>query len=1382
MPKPLGAEELSILSEHVEAGDRIAYYGKLEEWGYRYGALAGSVVANDSLAGATANIYFVQEYLQDTGSAFGFENLANVSLELMRRDFVARQTSEAVANGGDLSVDAIRDYHSAVFADFGAQADSWTPYVALQQLQTLEERQALWDGMLDAGTAAASFFSYLDIITTAGIGNPGYIFDVSAAGALAGTATSTDYGPYTVAIGNGGSAVGGNADGNGSITGTSGNDVLMGFDGDDVLTGNAGEDRFYGGNGYDTYIVSIAHNTSSQSTSVFYDAPDGLKGNYVFNPLVADSVDFVMDLDGLGFVEIKFEGGDGWLNGQSEYMSLGEARLVKSTYSPVQGTAVYEAYRGDSFLGQGVFVERDFIFYESENYGALFGLLDYQSGDSGFYLYEKAHNGTNANDVSIGTNDSDYFSASAGFDVLIGGAGSDTYGEFGKNWETTGIDVVEDIGAATDVDRLEAYDYGVNDVSMGRGGTSGFESASNGYSAGSNDLVMRFTSSYEENGSVVTDAESSVIIKNYFLGTSTAIETIALGGGTSFAYPSVSASFVYDPTQGADTLTLDDEKNIIDGQGGNDTIEGLGGDDILLGGAGADTLRGGAGNDTLAGGLDGDTLEGGEGADTLNGSFGDDTLSGGVGGDWLFGNEGTDSLEGGDGADVLSGGDGNDTLNGGSGSDTYSYWVHDGNDIIRETGLQTDQDTVVLNGLGAEDIALERNGPEFADLVIRILSTNETILVEGHFLASQNGSADTSIELISISGTRGDGYTDAAEWDKAEIENRAVETPPDNRAPEVANPIASQTSPEDSPWSFTVPANTFSDADGDALTFSTSQADGSALPTWLTFDTASQTFSGTPPQDFNGTLSLKVTASDGQASVDNTFNLVIDPVNDAPVIAVPIADQTGTAGTAWSFAVPADTFADVDGDQITLNATLSDGSVLPAWVLFEAASRTFSGTLPAALATPLSIKVIASDGSLSVEEVFNLAVEAGTPVGQTLTGTSGADVINGGAGDDVISGLAGNDTLNGGAGADEIYGGDGDDAIYVDAADTIFTGDGGVDTLHYLGTDDRQYALAQGGFEHAVMGSGNNTVWGTENVNHLDGGAGGDVIHGYGGNDILTGGAGADSLMGGEGDDTIYADAADSWFSGDAGTDTLIYTGTNNFEYALAQGSFEKIYAGAGDNKIWGSNSAEEIYTEAGNDFVQGGGGNDVLDGGDGSDSLQGQGGDDVIYADAEDSWFSGDAGIDTLVYTGNDDRQISLGQGGFEHARMGSGNNTAWGTGDANILEGEAGNDVLFGYGGADRLTGGTGNDYLVGGTESDTFVFFAGNTGHDIIADFTAGSASEDVVQFESSVFASFSSVLAAATDDGTSTTITIDHETTIVIQNITVAGLHQDDFQFA
>ena len=84
------------------------------------------------------------------------------------------------------------------------------------------------------------------------------------------------------------------------------------------------------------------------------------------------------------------------------------------------------------------------------------------------------------------------------------------------------------------------------------------------------------------------------------------------------------------------------------------------------------------------------------------------------------------------------------------------------------------------------------------------------------------------------------------------------------------------------------------------------------------------------------------------------------------------------SGTALNYAFPANTFADTDaGDTLTYTATQSDGTALPAWLSFAAATRTFSGTPQAADVETLSVKVTASDGNGgSVSDTFDIVVSA----------------------------------------------------------------------------------------------------------------------------------------------------------------------------------------------------------------------------------------------------------------------------------------------------------------------------------------------------------------------------------------------------------------------
>ncbi|NJL21125.1 MAG: DUF4347 domain-containing protein [Leptolyngbyaceae cyanobacterium SM1_3_5] len=67
-----------------------------------------------------------------------------------------------------------------------------------------------------------------------------------------------------------------------------------------------------------------------------------------------------------------------------------------------------------------------------------------------------------------------------------------------------------------------------------------------------------------------------------------------------------------------------------------------------------------------------------------------------------------------------------------------------------------------------------------------------------------------------------------------------------NRTPIVANAIADLAQQTGSPFSFTFPANSFTDADNDSLTYSATLEDGTTLPNWLSFDPNTRTFSGTP--------------------------------------------------------------------------------------------------------------------------------------------------------------------------------------------------------------------------------------------------------------------------------------------------------------------------------------------------------------------------------------------------------------------------------------------------------------------------------------------------------------------------------------------------------
>ena len=341
--------------------------------------------------------------------------------------------------------------------------------------------------------------------------------------------------------------------------------------------------------------------------------------------------------------------------------------------------------------------------------------------------------------------------------------------------------------------------------------------------------------------------------------------------------------------------------------------------------------------------------------------------------------------------------------------------------------------------------------------------------------------------------------------------NLGGNTESSNTPPTLVNEIADDTATENSEFSLTVPADTFADTDeGDTLTYSATLADGSELPAWLTFDTATGTFSGTPAAGDVAELEITVTATDtGNETVSDTFAIAVNEFvapNTPPTVANEIGNQTATEDSEFSFAVPADTFADADeGDTLSYSATLADGSELPAWLTFDAATGTFSGTPAAEDVAELEITVTATDtGSETVSDTFGITINELASTEEYLVGSEEADELNG---------TNGNDSIFGGLGDDSIVGGEGNDFLI-----------GLTDNDLVEGGQGNDYLVGYDGNDSISGGEGDDILLGNQGDDSLEGGAGNDLLSGGAGNDLLSGGAGNDTLWGKEGADTFVVE------------------------------------------------------------------------------------------------------------------------------------------------------------------------------------------------------------------------------------------------------------------
>ncbi len=163
-----------------------------------------------------------------------------------------------------------------------------------------------------------------------------------------------------------------------------------------------------------------------------------------------------------------------------------------------------------------------------------------------------------------------------------------------------------------------------------------------------------------------------------------------------------------------------------------------------------------------------------------------------------------------------------------------------------------------------------------------------------------------------------------------------------NRAPVVAASLQDYSFKSGTIVNLTIPTTTFVDADKDPLVLSAWQTGTTALPSWLAFYPSNSSFYGLSPFGDLSTISLIIEAKDGQ-NATATISFKLSLINARPEVFAGLSAQTIKAGKTFSYQFAADTFKDSD-DALTYTATLSDGSPLPAWLSFDAKTRTFSGT------------------------------------------------------------------------------------------------------------------------------------------------------------------------------------------------------------------------------------------------------------------------------------------------------------------------------------------------------------------------------------------------------------------------------------------------------
>ncbi|HUW25975.1 MAG TPA: putative Ig domain-containing protein [Gallionella sp.] len=1139
------------------------------------------------------------------------------------------------------------------------------------------------------------------------------------------------------------------------LNGTNTTDRISGGNGNDVLNGGAGNDVLRGGRGNDTYEFYLGdgadHIEDTQGLDTIYLGDEltvaDLQVSRVGNDLVltigdeGDSITIAnWSIQTEGVKQIEFSNGDI----KDIFMLMNHAPVVVNPFpdqSATEGQAFNCSLQLDIFTG-----------------GFLNDATDTGTPDQVWPRY------------------SNYFDGSGGNDIYSFARGDGN--GYVSDWDNSPMDTVQFMDVlAADV-TLTQNQYG--DVIMSVNGTA-------------DSLTLDSWIGYNE----------------------ARIEQVTFADGAVWGMADIQSLLSASRSPGSDYIT---------GSGDADTIFGGAGNDGLIGAGGSDLLSGGSGNDVLEADRDysdgaNDLLMGGEGYDDLLASVSNDLLIGGKGDDYITGYDGHNVIlfNRGDGQDEFDPWSSNEglqanTLSLGGGISYADLSIRDGgDDLVLDMGdgdsiflygwFDSSMNNKVISTLQIITEAMPDYDPNSANPLLnkRIQQFDFLALVAQFEAALATDPWLTTWQLVPhLGGFSLGSDTEAIGGDMAYLygKNGNLNGLSEAELRAQLNDASFGTSNQVLTMISGV-ASLFNDVDfihGDHLSYSATLVDGSALPSWLTFDAARGTFSGTPEIVDAGILTVAVTATDS-GGLSATTNFVLTVTGNGSINVAPVAMDDMVAvseDAAQTTIAAADLLAnDIDpdaGDILSIsafddttaggNAVIQDvsgnlvldiGDRYQSLAAGQTAIDSFAYTVTDIAGATSTATINATingvnDAPIAVSQLPDQLVMKGDAYSFQLPSGSFADVDAG----DTLSYSAtladeialpawltidpATGTLSGIAGASDIGGID----IKVTATDS-----GGLS--------------ASGNFNLSVYNPINGTLYndtitGTANQDYIQAGSGNDVVNADDGNDIIVGGAGSDVLAGGAGDDTFLIEGSDTAydrFQGDAGFDTVLGgdgDDTIRVNYFTGASTVERIDGGAGVNVIAGTQYNDTINladTELvniakidggiGNDVITGSAGNDIITGGLGSDVLAGGAGDDTFLIEGSDTAydrFQGDAGFDTILGGDGDDTirvNYFTGASTVERIDGGAGVNVIAGTqyNDTIDLSGtELANIANIDGGiGNDTITGSAGNDLLFGGDGSDALRDNGGNnlldggSGNDILTgnagnEFLVGGIGSDTI----------------------------------------------------
>ncbi|WP_093536377.1 calcium-binding protein [Stenotrophomonas rhizophila] len=987
--------------------------------------------------------------------------------------------------------------------------------------------------------------------------------------------------------------------------------------------------------------------------------------------------------------------------------------------------------------------------------------------------------GDGGDDILFGGGGNDMLSGGQGDDILVGGAGDDLlYGDDGSDIYRFsagfGHDEIRNLNTDTTVDLVE-FDATIerSNVRLERDG---------------DDLLINFEG---------TPGDS---IRVQFYQSGGGIDGIRFADGVVWDTVEIARQF-NQPSDVDQVMYGSEFAETIDGGGGNDVIYANAGDDVVLGGAGNDQLYGEDGDDTI---------QGGDGDDALQGGYGSDLLEGGAG---------NDSLDGGGGDDILVGGAGNDTLLGSyGGNDTYLFSAGFGQDKIFTARSPSDQDMISFDAsVAKESLRLERRDDGLFIMVEG--SPGDTIEVQYHFdyygsygvegirfsdgvvwdreeiqrrayLPSDGDQRIVGSDMDDVfDGGGGSDYISGGGGDDTLYGG----TGNDGLNGDDGNDTLDGGEGDDNLWGLNG-NDVIHGGSGDDYIVG---GDGDDILIGGAGNDALHGSSGNDTYRFGPGF--------GQDTIRN---------EDYDPNSIDVVEFTGDlVSTMFGVSLVNRDLVLTAGDQkLTIRYFEDDLSYAIDEVRFADGVTWSTSDIMQLLMQP-------NDSDQLINGTAGADTISGGGGNDTLYGNGGYDVLNGDSGDDALYGGDGNDILSGGAGNDVLDGGAGDDVYrfavgfgadtiqnirytYENPSNDFIEFESGIaassllvrrtgDTLELRleGHPDDVITIVdffstQGYARYNIDGvrfadgsvvdyaelyrlgnlptDDNQSIYGTELDDALDGGGGNDYLEGKGGNDVLLGGTGDDSLYGGSGNDVLRGGDGVDYLSGGAGDDEL--EGGKGDDQLSADGGDNTFLYGRGDGL-----DTVDSYSMWGNDVVVMGPGLTAADvvfvSADSGLTLRtlGDGG-GIVFRYFSYQWPSPTLSVRFADGTTLDSDQRAAAT--LITQTAGATGTTLTGDEFGDYLIGQGGKDTLRGLDGDDLLEGGGGDDILIGGLGNDTYYFESG-WGKDTIRTL---SPFEDGIGLDRIYFAN--TVLAAdLTVGSTASDLILTHATTG--DRITVGG---------